>query len=584
MTKRFWFFKKYFLRFWDTGFIFRNVFVPLAVLSLYLFFLSRFLSVGVSQNFSRDLLTLTFSVWILVGLLVFILWKLKIGKLEFRKAEEKITGRDLVLVLLPLTPIVQYILSNQDILSPLTSLYLLGFFVLLLSIFIIGFPILLGFLGSSRTMAAVSLSLSFLITNMAALSLQFSWFEVGSLKIQLTVFSAIFLVAWFLWDLNLKRFLYLLVVVYFISNSIVQAFAPHENKAGEIKSSFPSNKMFNLVGDRQPPATPNIYLLIYDAYVHNETMLQYGIDNGAQESYLEEQGFKLYPKTYSVAAASLSTMSRIYNASAEIQGNMRSATSGNGAAHRLLRNFGYQLDAIFPTEYFFRGVGSSFDNSFPTVSLEVSDSSFNLITGAIFLGEFRFDLEFNKSQFPAFVENKLAAFNNVPGVPRFIDTHTGPGHSQNSGACLPNENELYKERLDDSNLEMRTDVDTIIENDPGAIVIIAGDHGPYLTKNCTLTESKYSIEEINRLDIQDRFGTFLAIRWPDKNFEEYDDITVLQDIFPAVFAYLFKDESLLQAKVNPVTLEPERVSGASVENGIIRGGVDDGKPLFSTKE
>jgi len=58
----------------------------------------------------------------------------------------------------------------------------------------------------------------------------------------------------------------------------------------------------------------------------------------------------------------------------------------------------------------------------------------------------------------------------------------------------------------------------------------------------------------------------------------------LQDIFPAVFAYLFKDESLLQAKVNPVTLEPERVSGASVENGIIRGGVDDGKPLFSTKE
>ena len=205
MTKRFWFFKKYFLRFWDTGFIFRNVFVPLAVLSLYLFFLSRFLSVGVSQNFSRDLLTLTFSVWILVGLLVFILWKLKIGKLEFRKAEEKITGRDLVLVLLPLTPIVQYILSNQDILSPLTSLYLLGFFVLLLSIFIIGFPILLGFLGSSRTMAAVSLSLSFLITNMAALSLQFSWFEVGSLKIQLAFFSVIFLVVWFLWDLNLMK-------------------------------------------------------------------------------------------------------------------------------------------------------------------------------------------------------------------------------------------------------------------------------------------------------------------------------------------------------------------------------------------
>jgi hypothetical protein len=155
-----------------------------------------------------------------------------------------------------------------------------------------------------------------------------------------------------------------------------------------------------------------------------------------------------------------------------------------------------------------------------------------------------------------------------------------PDHSQNSGACLPDETELYRERLIRANYQMKQDVETIIQNDPGAIIIVAGDHGPYLTKNCYATGSDYDISEISRLDILDRFGTFLAIKWPTEDFSEYDDITVLQDIFPAIFAYLFKDARLLEAKVEPITFCCPSISGAQVKNGIIYGGIDDGEPLF----
>jgi len=81
-------------------------------------------------------------------------------------------------------------------------------------------------------------------------------------------------------------------------------------------------------------------------------------------------------------------------------------------------------------------------------------------------------------------------------------------------------------------------------------------------------------------DIQDRFGTFLAIRWPTDDFYLYDDISILQDIFPAVFSYLFEDKSIIEnCKVEGAT-NSYNTSGVYVLNGIIYGGIDDHEPLF----
>ena len=128
---------------------------------------------------------------------------------------------------------------------------------------------------------------------------------------------------------------------------------------------------------------------------------------------------------------------------------------------------------------------------------------------------------------------------------------------------------------------MRHDLEAILENDPQAFVILAGDHGPRLTKNCSATGDAYDISEISRLDVQDRYGSFLAIRWPSEDYEECDEITVLQDLFPAAFAYLFADPRLLQSRKNPVTGTRTHICGAEVNNGVIVGGIDDGEPLFT---
>ena len=155
-----------------------------------------------------------------------------------------------------------------------------------------------------------------------------------------------------------------------------------------------------------------------------------------------------------------------------------------------------------------------------------------------------------------------------------------PGHSQNSGTCLPDEIDLYEEGLREANLEMRNDVELITQNDPEAIIIIAGDHGPYLTKNCTTTSGVYDKSEISRLDVQDRYGSFLAVKWPTEDYKHLDEITVLQDLFPVIFAYLYDNDDFLKFKVDPVILHNSSVSEVSVENCVIQGGTHDGEYLF----
>ena len=562
----------------EVNFFFSNILVPSVVLTLYFvsfeFLLSPILKIpnGVSNVFvSRS--WRYFSLLALGSSLIFFaIFKLKQGgKLAFKKSNEKISSGDFFLLLLPLTPVVQYIINNHDILSPFGSLYVLIFFVLFSGIYIFVIPAALSFVGSTRTLKFLGLAFVFTITSMALLSSSFAWLDKGSLKIQLMFFGGTFLVIWLLYSLKVKNILRVLITVVFVSNSIIQLLA-QEDWIDRTSLPVAENKLLSLVEKRIPVITPNIYLLIYDSYVTNETMLAYGIDNSSQEDYLEELSFKLYPHTYSVANHSTGTMSRVLNASTEIYGDQRRVVSGDGIIQNTLRGFGYETYGLFFSDYFFRENDPTYDFSIPERS-----SSPEILIRAILMGEFRFDVGFNIQLREQFVETKQSIFESVSGGPVFIYMHSFlPGHSQNSGVCLSDETDRFKLRLTSANLEMQQDIKKIIDNDPESIIIVAGDHGPYLTKNCTRLNEAYEVSEISRLDIQDRFGTFLAIRWPIQDFEKYDDITVLQDLFPAIFAYLFNDERFLESKFESSTYR----SIVTVRNGIIYGGINDSEPLF----
>lgn len=567
---------------------FSNVLVPVILLvcycSSFAYLSSRFLVEGVTYFFVSR--TTKYALLLLVGTILLFLAALitkSSGRLTFQYSKEKIQPKDLLLLLLPLTPIVQYVLRNQATLSPADSIYVLIAFTLFSSFYVFVIPAALGVIVQIRILMALGLAFVFTIASMASISNYFAWFGQGSLKVQLTVFGFVFLVVWFLYRSHQRKLLYLFIMINFVGNSVAPLLSPH-SEADASSLPMEENQLLTLVADKRPAITPNIYLLIYDAYVPNETMLAYGIDNSAQETYLSQQGFEIYPHTYSIGPSSITTMSKVLNVSTGFYGDQRRAVSGDGITQTILKDVGYQTYGLFPTDYMFSGYGESYDYSIP----ERSTPPYIQLLKSIFIGEFRYNIEkvgFNQPSRDQFVETKQRIFANVPRRRMFVYMHSDlPSHSQISGACLPNEVELFEERLTRANIEMKQDVDLIVQNDPDALVIVAGDHGPFLTKNCRLTNGIYDPSEISRLDIQDRYGTFLAIRWPGRDFESYDEITVLQDLFPAVFAYLYQDSTILESKIEPVIVPPDAISGVSVNDGIILGGINDGEPLFLSGE
>ena len=60
--------------------------------------------------------------------------------------------------------------------------------------------------------------------------------------------------------------------------------------------------------------------------------------------------------------------------------------------------------------------------------------------------------------------------------------------------------------MKEANTEMKNDVLNILNNDVDPIIILC-DHGLSLTKNCRELKN-YNISEIDKYDVQDRYGTF----------------------------------------------------------------------------
>ena len=570
---------------------FPNILVPLLVLALYfgsfLIFISRYLTSGV--NYFFILFFLKYLIFVISGLVVahfiyyLIFIKNKHEKLVFNRTNQKFSFNDIFLLLLPLVPVMQYVLNNLDIVGFQESFKVLIYFVLFSGLYIYVFPVLFARFFSLRTTMSFGLSFAFTITSMAALSKNFGWYLQGNFLIQVIFFLIVFFIIWILFGDKTKKILYIIILVNFAISSI----SPFISKDVEfvpidITPSYDEHPLVSSIDGKTPLISPNIYLLVYESYVPNETMVGYGIDNSKQEDYLQEQGFTIYPNTYTVGSPTVDSMSRVFNASSNFYGYMIRSISGDGVVHNLLNDFGYKTIGLFPDYYMFQGVGSSYNVSYPeTRDNELSSSvKFSL---AILSGEFRDKLVIkgNNPSHQEYFESKQKIFNEIAGDQVFLYTHSDlPGHAEGLWGCLPNEKALYQEDLKIANLEMRQDVNSIIENDPEAIIIIAGDHGPYLTKNCFKTSENYRISEIDRLDIQDRFSTFLAIKWPAEDFELFDEVAILQDLFPAIFSYMFKDETILEVKIEPEILTTEVICGATVKNGIIYGGINDGEPLF----
>lgn len=562
--------------------------VFLALFVVYMYLLNDALPKGVNKTFSHNsvrfgaVVLVSYSLlWLIVGI------RTKSKLFKWHKSGKFVLS-DLILMLLPLTPIVQYIIVNQTIFmwADVAALILMCLAVVSVLAFIV--PTLLSAIASRQALMLLGLALSYFLFAMPLLSKTFDGLGSSLFSVQIGFFIFVFSLLTLLYAT--KNILNIMILVFFVSNTGINFLISDDFDPVSIRK----NEFYDVTKGRDFRKKPDIYLLTFDGYLENETMLQYGIDNSAQELFLKDSGFKIYNGTYTTGAHTLSTMSDLLNVSRVPFS--RYYTSGGGVVPQLLELQGYKTYGIFRDNYLFGREEPNYDEYTPGAKTEAVQS-FKYISKAILSGRFTSDIEFStlsQSQYDAKLNEVLRDDINQP---KFVDTHIGrPGHSPFPTLCRDEKTELnrYRRSLEYTNKEMRNHVATLLESKRDSIIIIFGDHGGYLKGDCYMLHG-YDLEDITRLHIQDRIGSFLAIRWPNGQYKEYDDITILQDLFPAIFAYLLEDRSVLDAKLEPFTtwdyngehithsFHPSKPSSKKlkiVNDGVIRIGRDKGKPLF----
>lgn len=547
----------------------------LIMLNGYFFVGNKFLPEGgLNQHFIEKLFGFLqmFSVFILFSFIVLI-WIKGREKFVFKKKGEPIVAKDFILLALPLTPIMQYILANQNILSFLDSFIIFGLFFIISSVCCIIIPWILSPLVSQKLTRSVSLSFVFTILNMANIGNKVALINIAIMWV--VIFVGIYLLLFFR-----KKYLLIAFILFFITNVGFSAVKSYSSNNQQV-NTYPSSKISEITSGLTLKNTPDIYFLIYESYSNRETMDFYGFDNSNQTEYLRDKGFKIYDGTYTIGPATLVSMAHVLTSDLISKTNnlpqFRKAIAEDGP--NLFNNLGYTTHSVLDSDFYTRGYFPQYDYNFPKA--EDNIDSYDILINAILEGEFRFNAKFSNSTYDTYLEEKRSVLSQNLNSPEFMYTHNKyPNHSQNSGVLLPNETEIYIDGVNKANEEMKKDLDYIDLENRDAIVIIAGDHGPYLTKN-GIGLSSYNINEIDRYDVQDRYGAFLAIYWPDEEYAEKFDIQILQDVLPAAFSYMYEDESLFdKLRMERETLRNEVIGGVVVRDGIIYGGKDDGKPLF----
>ncbi|MEG0328563.1 MAG: CDP-glycerol glycerophosphotransferase family protein [Erysipelothrix sp.] len=539
-------------------------------------------SQGLNQEFFTRIMAPTVLVTIaLFAVCLALIWFKDKGQFSFKKQKEAFELKDMLLIALPMTPIAQYVFANQSILSFGTSILVFGYFALISIVVVVIIPWLLSPVIAKYLSTSVGMAFLYILINMA------SFGRTTRVAYIFLILCVLCVGAVILQFFNKKSILITLSVVLCIANAGVSGFKfiQQKDSVNTFDPSVQSN-LADATANLTPKHTPDIFILVYDAYSNQETFKLYNHDNSDQVNFLLDEGFAIYDGTYSIGHASLTSTSRMLNMQplADDEATFRKALAGENNSRAGLQGIGYDTNTVFDNQYFTIGFQPEYDYHYPEPS--TSKAPNKIIRDAILEGEFRFDVDFGDMTFADYLVAKRAVLSKESEKPVFMHSHGDyPGHSQNSGVLLPNETEIHLARLELANQEMRDDIAAIQLQNRDAIVIVAGDHGAYLTKNGVGLNDDYDISEVTRDDIQDRFGTFLAIHWPDKSYAKRYPIQTIQDVMPAVFSYIYEDDSLFKTlRQETKTLYPGVISGIEIKDGIIHGGPDDGKPLFLDRD
>ncbi len=360
---------------------------------------------------------------------------INIGKIE------KVLVHELIYILIPLTPIIQYMISNREMLTISSSILIILFFGILSFVLCVGIPVLLSFTASRHILISAGTAFLYLLLSMVSLSAKYGWHNKGSLKIQMLVFLSAFIILAFSKYLPKKIFISAVLLNLLINSFTFFYTAETVNKAqnntGEITvGSELVNKEIKKLND--------IFLFVYESYADYETVKHYGFDNKAQLEYLEEKGFNIYPGIYSLGTPSIPSISNVFNINSNVHYN-REYIIGGGNVHKILKTKGYKSYGVFQNDYFFRGMGPDkikYDYLFPA-PLPLKEDK--LLIKTILAGEFNDEVSLEGVGTESYVNEKQKIIKSDFQYPIIFYTHNPkPGHGPSAGV-LPAEVDKYIE-------------------------------------------------------------------------------------------------------------------------------------------
>lgn len=198
----------------------QNLLIPVLLLLSYCvsyaYLSSLLLFEGVNYDFTHRLSSYLLYISFLIVALIIMLVRFDSQRSMKNYSKQKFSVEDLILLLIPMTPAVNYILNNNEILSIANVTFLLLFFIVFSGFYIILIPHLLSKFSSIRIVKSLGLSFVFTILSMASLSQNLNWYHQGSLKIQLLFFCFILFLSWLLLNDKNKKFTSLIIMFFFI--------------------------------------------------------------------------------------------------------------------------------------------------------------------------------------------------------------------------------------------------------------------------------------------------------------------------------------------------------------------------------
>jgi len=326
---------------------------------------------------------------------------------------------------------------------------------------------------------------------------------------------------------------------------------------------------------------PNIYLFILESYHDLNTMRDiYGINTEPLQSHILSHGFTIYENVYSNSSATLMSMTDMFGMRLNITqaiglhdiatiGRILIGGGSGNQVYRILKENKYHtifLVDINPFYYFYsRGV--YLDESNVDFGLNVRP----LCELAPYLPCYSGYGTIDNIQ-PKFrnrlVDNiRMVIEDSKNKMPLFVGFKSGATHTPVHNYLWKQKNEWvssgeYQKAVTEANQEIFEIVDLIIDKDPSAVIVLVGDHGSWRLRNIW-NDSLGDFAKFERFLIQngesldslasDIFGTFLAIRMPEKGDISkglpMSHVNLFRHIF-AVLADSAKSDAILQRRVS----------------------------------